>query len=264
MKLAGKTVLVTGSSAGIGAGIATQMATEGADVIVNYCNDQQGAQRTAQAITEMGRKALVIQADVSLAADVDRMFKQIKSTFGRLDILVNNAGITPKKPFEQIDEAYWDKLFTNNLKSVFLCCRHAIDLMPSGSVILNISSIHANVTTYNFSAYAAAKAGMESLTRSLAIELGQRKIRVNALRIGWIVVEREPFDSSNPDYRAVCDRIPIGRVGQVADVAPTAVHLCCDDAGFITGQVLGIDGGAGIMVNSPFAKGFVREGARKD
>jgi len=264
MRLEGKVALVTGSSAGIGAGIAKGMGAEGADLVVNYRSYEQGAWRTAEAVTAMGRKALVVRADVGVSRDVDRLFDEIENAFGRVDVLVNNAGITPKRPFEECDEDYWDRLFNSNLKSVFLCCRRAFGLMPAGGTILNISSIHAQTTTYNFAVYAATKGGMESLTRSLAIEFAEKKIRVNALRVGWVVVEREPFDTNDPNYEAVCARIPMRRPGQVEDVVPSAIHLCCDDSSFITGQVLAIDGGAGIILNAPFPKGFVEGGARKD
>ena len=133
--------------------------------------------------------------------------------------------------------------------------------MPPNAAILNISSVHARITTYNFSAYAASKGGMEALTRALAIELGEKNIRVNALRVGWVVVEREPFEKTDPAYKDACARIPLGRIGKVEDIVPSTVHLCCDDSAWITGQVLGIDGGAEIIINSPFAKGFVDGGA---
>ena len=263
MRLKGKVALITGSSAGIGAGIAKGMAAEGADIIVNYCNDKNGAEKTARAIREVGRKTLVVRADVGKSQDVDELFRQIRGSFGRLDLLVNNAGITTKKAFEQTDEADWDRILNTNLKSVFLCCKQTIALMPPGGSILNISSIHARTTTCNFSAYAASKGGMESLTRNLAIELAEKKIRVNALRVGFVVVEREPLWPDDPSYELICARIPLQRPGQVADIVPTAIHLCSDDAGFITGQVLGVDGGAGIMLNSPYPKGFVEGGANK-
>ncbi len=264
MRLKNKIALVTGSSGGIGVGIAKAMAADGADVIVTYCINENGAKKTARAITEMGRKALIVRADVGVLNDVQRLFDEIKETFGRLDVLVNNAGITPKKPWDEMEEEDWDRVLTINLKSVFLCCRAGAPIIPAGGAILNISSIHAHLTTYNFSAYAASKGGMEALTRSLAVELAGKGIRVNALRVGWIVVEREPFGPDDPSYEAVCARIPVGRVGQVEDVGPTAVHLCCDDSSFITGAVLAVDGGAEIMINSPFPKGFVEDGARKE
>ena len=261
MKLQDKVALVTGSSAGIGAAIAQGMAAAGADIIVNYRRDAAGAQKTAQAITQSGRRALVVQADVGVADDVARLFEETRREYGRLDILVNNAGVKPKKPFAAAAEEDWAHVIATNLTSVFLCCQQALSLMPPGGAILNISSIHAQVTTHNLSVYAASKGGLEALTRNLAIEFGDRNIRVNGLRPGWIVVDREPFEPDHPHYEDVCARIPLQRPGQVEDVVPSAIHLCCDDSSFVTGQILGIDGGAAIMLNAPFPKGFVPGGA---
>ena len=262
MRLRGKVALVTGSSSGIGAAIAKGMATEGADVVVNYNRNQDGALATADAARSAGRQALVIQADVGQADPVDEMFEEIRGAFGRLDILVNNAGITLKRPFEESDEADWDRIISANLKGVFLCSRRALDLMPSGGSILNISSVHASTTTHNFSVYAASKGGLESLTRSMAIELGERGIRVNALRLGWIQVERDHIDLGDPSYGTVCRRIPLGRPGEVADVVPMAIHLCSREAGYITGQVICIDGGHETILNTAFPKGHCDGGAR--
>ena len=264
MKLKDKVALVTGSSAGIGVGIAKGMAAEGADIIVNYCNDKAGGEQTLAAVTDMGRKAILVRADVGVARDVENLFDEIKREFGRLDILVNNAGVSPKKPFERTSEHDWDRIHNANLKSVFLCCKQAWSLMKSGGAILNISSVHALNTTYNFTAYAASKGGMEALTRGLAVEFAEKGIRVNALRIGWIVTEREPFGPDHPDYEAVCERIPLHRPGQLEDVSPTCVHLCCEDSGFLTGQCIGLDGGAEIMLTSPYPTGFVKGGAWKE
>ena len=260
-KLHSRVSLVTGSSSGVGAAIAQGFAAEGADVVVNYSRNRDGAQRTAEAVRAAGRKVLVVQADVGKAAAVADMFGVIGREFGRLDILANNAGITPKKPFCSTKENDWDEVINTNLKSVFLCSKAALPLMPRGSAILNISSVHARITTFNFSAYGASKAGMEALTRSMAIELGIRQIRVNALRLGWIRVERDHLEPSDPRYGLVSERIPLLRLGEVGDVVPTAVHLCSDDASYITGQVIAIDGGHGTMLHTAFPKGHVADGA---
>lgn len=240
------------------------MAAEGADIIVNYRSNKTGAEKTAEAVSQMGREVLIVQGDVGNKDDVRKLFDEIGNSFGKLDILVNNAGITPKKSFEQTSENDWDRIIDTNLKSIFLCCKEVFSTMASGGSILNISSIHAFLTTYNFSAYAASKGGMEALTRALAIEFGPKNIRVNALRVGWIVTEREPFGPDEPSYADVCARIPLHRVGQVEDVAPTCIHLCCEDSSFITGQVLGLDGGVTAMINSPYPKGFVDGGALQE
>lgn len=261
MKLKDKIALVTGSARGIGAAIAQGMAAEGAHVVVNDKHLENGADETAEAIEKTGRKAVVVRADVGVAVDVERMFDRIKREFGKLDVLVNNAGVTLKRPLDECSEADWDQVLSANLKGPFLCARAALPLMHPGGAILNISSVHAHITTFNFSAYAASKGGMEALTRSLAIELGERGIRVNALRLGWIQVERTRVGPDDPRYRPTCDRIPLRRLGEVEDVVPTAVHLCSDDARYITGQVIAIDGGHGTILNTAYPKGHVDGGA---
>jgi len=262
VRLKERIALVTGSSSGVGAAIAKGFAAEGADVVVNYNRNEAGARKTADRITGLGRKTLVVQADVGRADDVQRLLGETHSRFGRLDILVNNAGYTLKKPFEESDEDDWNRVLDTNLKSVFLCSRQALPLMPAHGAILNISSSHALVTTFNFSIYAASKGGMEALTRSMAIEFGGRAIRVNTLRLGAIQVERDRLDPDDPAHALICERIPLGRLGEVEDVAPVAVLLCSDDASFITGQVIAVDGGHEIMLNTAFPKGHVDGGAR--
>ena len=261
MKLEKKVALVTGSSSGIGAAIARGMALAGADVVVNYNQNRAGADKTSQAIQAMGRKSIVVHADVSIGGEVKSMLGKVRECFGKLDILVNNAGITLKKPFEALREDDWDSVINTNLKGAFLCARESIALMPAGGAILNISSIHAYVTTFNFAVYAASKGGLEALTRAMAVELGEKGIRVNALRLGWIQVERDYIDSSDPVYKPICDRIPLRRLGEVDDVVSTAIHLCSSDSSYITGQVLAIDGGQEVIFNTVFAKGHVEGGA---
>jgi len=262
MKLNGKVALVTGSSSGVGAAIAKGMASEGADVVVNYNSNREGADETVGAILRMGRQAVPVQADVGMAASVAGLFHTIRDRFGRLDVLVNNAGITLKKPFTLSTEQEWDRVHSTNLKSVFLCTKEAVPLMARGGAVLNISSAHAKATTHNFSVYAASKAGMEGLTRSMAIELGEKGIRVNALRLGLINVARAHVTEDDVNYAGMCARIPVGRPGDGADVVPVAVLLCSDDAAFITGQVTVVDGGSGATLNTLFARGHVDGGAR--
>ncbi len=263
MKLQGQVALVTGSSTGIGAAIAIAFAEQGADIVVNYARDEAAAQHTVKAIKDVGREAVAIQADVSASEQVQRMFDQIGKRFGRIDILVNNAGISPKQPFEDVEEDGWNRIIDTNLKSVFLCTRYALPLMKQGGSILNISSVHATTTMPNCAVYAASKGGLESLTRGLAVDLGGRSIRVNAIRPGLIEVEREPLDRNDPLVEMICQRIPVGRPGNVNDIVGMAVCLCSGDASFITGQVIAIDGGQQITLNTPYPRGFVDEGALK-
>ncbi len=192
--------------------------------------------------------------------DVESMFTQVKKKFGKLDILVNNAGITLKMPFEKTREEEWERIQNTNLKSVFLCSKSALPFLKreKGS-ILNISSIHAVTTTFNFSCYAASKGGMEALTRSLAVELGEHGIRVNALRPGWIRVERDGTPSAER-YQKMCERIPLRRAGKTEDLVSIAVLLSSGEASYITGQIIGVDGGHEMALNTAYPKGQVRGG----
>jgi len=265
VKLANKIALVTGSSVGIGAGIARALAAEGADVIVHYRRDRAGADETAGRIEQMGRDALVVQADVGVAADVRRMFDQVRERYSRLDILVNNVGIYPRKPFLECAEDDWDYVINTNLKSMFLCCRQAVPLMTEGGAILNISSILGFNTLKNCTMYAASKGGVEGFSRALAVDLAQKGIRVNVLRPGMVNVERDTVSPDDPLYDEICARILAGRPGTVEDMAPMAVLLCSEDAGFITGQTICADGGQNVLLSAPFAMGFSSpEGDLKD
>lgn len=264
MRLDGKVAVVTGSSRGIGAGIAKGLAAEGADLLLNYHGSAGSADAVLAEIRRIGRRADVVRADVASAQDVRSLFDVARQLFGKVDILVNNAGISPKRPFEEWDEALFDRVVGTNLKGTYLCTQAALPLMTAGSCILNVSSVHAFISTHNFSVYAASKGGLEALTRNLAIELGPRGIRVNAIRPGFIVVEEDPFDDSHPDFQAVMERFPMRRVGCIDDVVPMAVHLCTDDARYVTGATLPIDGGMGIQVNTPYPLGYAKDGARRD
>jgi NAD(P)-dependent dehydrogenase (short-subunit alcohol dehydrogenase family) len=260
MKLTGKVALVTGSSNGIGAGIAKGFAAEGAEMIINYYSDKDGAERTAKAVREHSKEPLIIQADVSSSKDVERMFKEIKQKHSRLDILVNNAGITSiRSNFDKLQESEWDRVINTNLKSMFYCCKQTVPIMPKGGAILNISSFQSTSHLKGWTAYAASKGGIDAFTRCLAIDLAEKGIRVNALRPGLIEVEREILDRNDPSFQMICDRIPVGRPGNVQDCVPVSVLLCSDDAGFITGQTFCVDGGQSVLLSTPYARGFSPE-----
>ena len=262
-QLSGKVALVTGSSSGIGAALATGFAERGADIVVNYCRNAQGAERTAERVRAYGRRCLVARANVAAASEVEAMFDRIDADFGRVDVLVNNAGITLKMPFLDTTEQEWDAIMDTNLKGVFLCSQAAARRMAAaqGGAILNISSVHASTTTHNFTAYAATKGGMEALTRAMAVELGPHGIRVNALRLGWIQVDRDQIDPADPAYPSICERIPTGRPGRVDDVVPLAALVCSDAAPYLSAAVIPVDGGHEAALNTAFAKGHVDGGA---
>ena len=261
---AGKVVLVTGSSSGIGSEIAKGFASKGADVIINYHSNQAGAEETADIARSFGVRATAIRFDVGKRDEVEEAFSQIKADAGRLDILVNNAGITPKIPFLEFSERAWDRTFEINIKSVFLCTRLAVPLMHDGGAVLNISSIHSIVSTHNFSVYAATKGAMDAFTRSLAIELAEHRVRVNAIRPGWIHVEKDSVKPGTDHHRGFIDRVPMHRQGLVEDIVPTALLLCSDSASYITGQVWTIDGGHSTMMNAAYPLGHVPDGARSN
>ena len=258
-RLEGRCAVVTGASSGIGRAIALGFAAEGCRVAVGWNANEAGARETVSRIESTGGRAFAARADVGNPREVDALFAVVRREMGRVDILVNNAGITSKGFLDDQAPEDWNQLVATNLSSVVFCTRAALPLMSDGAAVLNISSIHAVRTTFRFSLYAATKGGMEALTRSLALELSPRLIRVNALRPGWIQVERDRIDESDPVYAPATERIPLGRPGEVADVVPAAILLCSDEGRYITGQVLGIDGGQEVALSAPYPTGFERQ-----
>ena len=255
MKLQDRILMVTGASKGLGAETAIEAAREGADVAVNYFSDQEGAEAAASEIRKLGRRAVVIGADVSVKADVDRMFDTALGELGKLDALVNNSGIALWKPFLELDEANWDRTMAVNLKSVFLCsqvfARHLVERKAPGSIV-NISSIAAHGALDCLVPYCASKGGMTLITKAMATELGPHGIRVNALAPGTIDIARNR--DTDPDYPDNwLPHIPMGRVGVVSDVAKPVIFLASDEAAYITGQCFWADGGETSFVPMPRA-----------
>ena len=251
-ELEGKNALITGSSSGIGRGIASVFAREGADVIINYRKNAEGAGTVAEEIRKMGRKAELVQADVSSAMDVDRLFRAVTLTFGGLDILVNNAGIKDRCSFLQSDEPYFDWVIGTDLKGTYLCSRRAAELMKAagGGKIINISSIHDVLTSHGFSIYAAAKGGVRQLTAGMAMDLADYGINVNAIAPGWVPVENEG-EYPQKLYDAFCRSVPLGRPGTPEEVGELAAFLASRRADWITGQVIYLDGGTSCSINMP-------------
>lgn len=239
-----KTALVTGASRGIGAAIAKKLAARGFMVIINYGHSSAAAEEVKNQIEQAGGQAVLMQGDVSSRDDVDRMFKDIKKTWGRLDVLVNNAGINRDTLLVRMKEDQWDAVLSTDLKSVFFTTKAAASLMMrqrSGSII-NIASVVGITGNAGQANYAAAKAGVIGFTKSVAKELAARGIRVNAIAPGFI--ETDMTDAIPEKIReGMLETIPLRRGGKAEDVANAVAFLASDDAGYIIGQVLKVDGG---------------------
>jgi 3-oxoacyl-[acyl-carrier protein] reductase len=237
-KLAGKAALVTGASRGIGRAIAVALAQNGADVAVNFLEDEADARLVCAEIRALGCRAVAVQADVSLAADIVRMLEQVSGDLGELDILVNNAAISRAQPLEQITERDWDDILTVNLKSMFLLSQAVIPGMRKRrwGRIINLSSVAAQLGGVIGPHYAASKAGCLGLTHSYAALLAGEGITVNAIAPALIDTE---MIRNNPRVRP--DLIPVGRLGTVEEVAEVAVLMACN--AYMTGQTVNINGG---------------------
>lgn len=246
-KLAGKVAVVTGASKGIGAAIAKQLAANGAAVVVNYASSKPGADKVVAEISNAGGKAVAVQADVAKLADIERLFAETKQAFGRLDILVNNAGIYEFAPVESITEAHFRKQFDLNVLGLIFASQAAVKLFDSaGGSIVNISSIVSTLAFPNAAVYSGTKGAVDAITRSLATELGPRKIRVNAIRPG--MVETEGTHAAGIEesemQKQVLAGTPLGRLGKPDDIAGAAVFLASADSAWITGETLVIAGGS--------------------
>ena len=245
-RLEGKVAVVTGASKGIGAAIAKHLAAEGAAVVVNYASSKEGADRVVDEIAKKGGNAVAVQANVAKQADIDRLFAETKRKFGKLDILVNNAGVYEFSPVESVTEGHFHKQFDLNVLGLVLTSQAAVKhFSPAGGSIVNISSLASTLAPANASVYSATKGAVDTLTKSLAKELGPRKIRVNAINPGMVETEgvhAAGFIDSDFQKRQEAET-PLGRIGQPDDIAPAAVFFASDDASWITGETLVIAGG---------------------
>lgn len=245
-KLAGKVAIVTGASKGIGASIALHLAREGASIVVNYSSSKEGADRVVTEIGRLGGRAVAVQANLSKPTEVERLFSEAKKALGRIDILVNNAGIYEFAPIDAITPEHFHKQFDLNVLGLILASQQAVrQFGPEGGSIINISSVAATASLAAASVYSATKAAVDAVTRSLAKELGPRRIRVNSVNPG--MVETEGVHSAGiaeSDFRKQVEaQTPLGRIGQPQDIAPAVVFLASPDAGWITGETLYVSGG---------------------
>ncbi len=244
-KLEGKTAVVTGASKGIGAEIAKQMAAEGASVVVNYSSSKAAADMVAADIAGKGGKAVAVQADVSKPDDIKKLFAETKKAFGKLDVLVNNAGIYEFAPLEGITAENFNKQFGLNVLGLILTTQEAVKHFgESGGSVVNIGSVVGKLALPGGTVYSATKAAVDSITRTLSAELGPKKIRVNAVCPGMVETEGNYTAKEGSDFRkGVEEKTPLGRIGQVDDIAPAVVYFASDDSKWVTGEALYIAGG---------------------
>jgi len=244
MTLAGKVALVTGASRGIGRAIALTLAQNGADVAINFAGNTAAAQEVADAITAMGRKALLVQGSVADSDGVQAIVKKVVAELGRLDILVNNAGITRDGLLMRMKGEDWDAVLETNLKGVYNCSKAVMRTMmkQKGGRIVNMASVVGETGNAGQCNYSAAKAGVIGFTKSLAKEVASRGITVNAVAPGFIATDMTKVLTD--DQKAeMAKTIPLGRAGQPQDVDNAVLFLVSDEAAYITGQVLNVDGG---------------------
>ena len=247
MDLSNKVAIVTGSGRGIGRAIALKLAEIGAAVVVNDIGEAEPVESVAEEIKAMGRQSLAVLADVSLAEDVTRLVETTVSTYGKIDILVNNAGITRDHLLLRMTDEDWDKVLEVNLKSVFLCTRAVLKHMikQRWGRIISISSVVGVVGNPGQANYASAKAGIIGFTRTIAKEVASRGITANAIAPGFI--ETGMTQQLKEEWKQeLRKRIPAGYFGSPRDVAETVAFLASEEARYITGQVLGVDGGMAI------------------
>jgi 3-oxoacyl-[acyl-carrier protein] reductase len=246
-KLTGKVAIVTGASKGIGAAVAKALATGGAAVAVNYSSDKEGADRIVSEITGEGGKAIAIQADVRIAAEVKRLFQETKTAFGPVDVLVNNAGVFQFEPFEAITEKEFRREFDINVLGTILATQEALKYFPpSGGSVINLSSIASENPVPHSCLYSATKGAIDTITMALAKELGPRNIRVNTVAPGLVDTEgnRSSGFVGSPEAEAGAAATPLGaRFGQPKEIAPVVVFLASDDAAWLTGERINASGG---------------------
>jgi NAD(P)-dependent dehydrogenase (short-subunit alcohol dehydrogenase family) len=246
MDLSGKVVLVTGAQQGIGRAIALRCAAAGADVAINWLDDEAAAQAVADEIRGGQRRALTIRADVARLGEVEAMVAAVARDLGPIDVLVNNAGVFPRVPFLELAESDWDYVLDVNLKGSCFCAQAVAKRMVAAGrpgAIINLTSGAAYRGSPRGAHYSASKGGVVSLTRQMALELAPHRIRVNAIAPGLTDTAQPRYGSSEEEIAATARAIPLGRIAQPDDIARTAVFLASDEAGFVTGQILHVNGG---------------------
>lgn len=240
----GRAAIVTGGSRGIGRAIAARLAREGANVAVSYRSNDDAAEQTAKEVREAGVECELFKGDISSPEDVKALFSGVNEAFGRLDILVNNAGLTRDNIMMRMKDAEFDEVLQTNLRGTYLCTRAALRPMVRArwGRIVNISSVVGLVGNAGQANYAASKAGIIGFTKSVAREVAQRSITVNAIAPGY--VETELTGSLSDKVKAqILDQVPVGRFGELEEIADAVAFLAGEASGYITGQTLAVDGG---------------------
>ena len=266
-KLAGKRALVTGSGTGIGREIALEFARQGADVVLHYAHSKGGAESAVEEIRSLGCRAAVFQANFDDLTAVAELARQTIAFLGGVDCLVNNSGITFNKPFSEVTPAQFDRLYHVNVRAPYFLTQHIAREMleHAGGAVCNITSIHGVSGAPEHSLYAGTKGAIIAQTRSLAVELAHRGIRVNAIAPGWVTVEN--YYNVIPDFNeeeartVASEKVPLGRSGEKREIARIAAFLCSEDAAFIVGQTIVADGGTTALMSlisaASFGKGYV-------
>jgi 3-oxoacyl-[acyl-carrier protein] reductase len=241
--LAGKVALVTGAARGIGRAVALRLARDGAAVVVNYSGSAEQAREVVRLIEQAGGRAVAVQADVSQAGDVRRLFDAAFEAFGRLDILVNNAGVMFTKPVAEVGEGEFDRIFAVNVRGTFLCCREAARRMAEGGRIVNLSSSTTALMLPGYAAYVATKGAVEQFSHVLAKELGPKGITVNVVSPGPTDTELFGQGKTEEQKQQFARMAALGRLGRPEDIAAVVALLAGPDAGWVTGQNVRANGG---------------------
>ncbi len=247
--LAGKVALVTGGSRGIGRAIACELASRGADIIINYFRNHKEARNAQAEIEALGVRCIRVTAHLAEAAQVQKLFKAVKDEFGHLDILINNAASGVQRSAMELEEKHWDWTMNINTKAPWLCTKEAVSLMSEGGRVVNISSLGAGRVLPYYLSVGVSKAGLEAVTRYLAVELAPLGITVNAVSGGYVATEAlEHFPNRDDMLDIARSKTPGNQLLTPEDLAKTVAFLCSEDAAMIRGQVIVVDGGMSLTL----------------